>query len=186
MDAKIVGRRYAAALYRLAKKERIEYRLETELKMIQCQIEEYPDWGALLADHFMPSSEKCLMLDEFAGVSGIHRHTLALLKVLVEERRVVVFEEIYKAFNKMWREGRGEIEVVVTAAHPEVLVELKEDIQKTLYSVGKRSPIVRGKVDPEIIGGLRIKIGDVVYDGSIREQLKKVRRDLLVAAEAVS
>jgi len=186
MDANLIGRRYATALYRLAKKERIEYRLETELKMIRRRIEEYPDWGALLADHFMPFSEKCFMLNEFAEVAGIHRHTLAFLKILIEERRMIVFEEVYRAFNKLWREGRGEVEVVVTVAHPEVLDELKDDIQKTLYAVGKKSPIVRGKIDPEIIGGLRIRIGDVIYDGSIREQLRKVRRDLLVDAEAVS
>ena len=186
MDAELVGRRYAAALYRLAIKNKIEDRIEAELKLIQRWITEYSDWEALLSDHFMPFSEKCQMIDEFANVTDVHPHTQALLKILVDGRRIAAFSEVYKAYNKMWREGRGEVEVVVTAAHPEVLEELENEIQKTLLSIGKGSPIVRGKVDPSIIGGLRIKIGDTVYDGSIREQLRKVKMDLLVEAEAVS
>jgi len=96
------------------------------------------------------------------------------LKFLVERRRIQYIKEIVIMYQELLDEelniARGE----VITAYP-LSSEEKKELEEVLKEYLKKEVILESKVDEEIIGGIKIKIGDLIFDGSLKTQLGKFK-----------
>lgn len=103
---------------------------------------------------------------------------LTFLKVVTKHERQDSLHEIYAAAVKLNNERLGLIEVTATTAAtmPE---ELANSLSQRLHKQLGRQVVLRSKVDPEVIGGLVLQVGDTVFDGSVANRLKQLRQQAI-------
>lgn len=127
------------------------------------------------------SRRKELLKTVFSG--KISDLTLRFLLVLNANDRLNHFPAIVVAFRQMLEQARGRIDVEVITAGPlgaEQVALLKQKIQ----SVIGREPLIEQSVDPSMIGGVKIRVGDRLIDGSVAGRLRRMRHALLTAGDA--
>lgn len=106
---------------------------------------------------------------------------LSTMKVLNLKGRLVDFPGIAAAFKKVLDDRAGKIDVAVTVAQPLTDHEL-EDVRQRVSSALKKDARVTQQVDNSIIGGLILRIGDRLIDGSVKSQLNSIKQKLLAAS----
>ena len=108
-------------------------------------------------------------------------HVIRFLELLAERHRMPALFRIRKEFVRLWAEENQLLPVTITSA-----VELDEDTVKDLAKriedqTGRKIELTTN-VDPDLIGGLQMRVGNMVYDASIRSRLEKLRREVARAA----
>lgn len=102
---------------------------------------------------------------------------MGLLDVLARNGRLGVLGLVARAFRKQLNTRQGKVDVLVTAA-----TELDSDIRSQLEAVLRETmgiiPLLHVSVDPSVLGGLTVKVGDKVFDATIATQLSRLRRTL--------
>jgi F-type H+-transporting ATPase subunit delta len=114
-------------------------------------------------------------------IEGGNEYFVRFLELLAEKHRLPVLFRIRRAFDVLWAKEQRLLEVSVTSA-----VELDED---TVKGIGERIEQQTGRrvelssaVDPDLIGGLVIRVGNLVMDASVRNRLERLRRQVARAA----
>ena len=114
-------------------------------------------------------------------LEGGDEHFVRFLELLAERHRLPAVYRIRREFDRLWAEENKLLTVTITSA-----VELDEE---TARSVGKKIEEQTGqrielttKVDPDLVGGLQMQVGNMVFDASIRSRLEKLRREVARAA----
>ena len=110
----------------------------------------------------------------------LDRPVMGVLHVLVDKRREMLLDNICDEFNRYRDLREGRQHVYVTAARPVDDDQLGEIVTRLEKATGKKI-LVHTKVDPRVLGGLRIKLGDKVIDGTVRRRLQQLRRALVPA-----
>ena len=139
-----------------------------------------PSLQRTLSSPRVPFEAKESLLDRsFQG--KMSPQLLTFLKVLARHGRFSAIRAVRTATRKLFNELRGRLEVQVTTAAPmdnatrdAVLAKLKQSL--------KREVDLRTSVDPELLGGLLIRIGDTVYDGSLANQLQRLQKKLVATS----
>jgi F-type H+-transporting ATPase subunit delta len=114
-------------------------------------------------------------------IEGGNERFVNFLELLVEKHRMPAIARIQRVFDELWREENKLLPVEVTSA-----VELD---QGTLDGIGDRIEEQTGRrveltsrVDPEILGGLRVRVGNMILDATIRNKLERLRKQVAKAA----
>lgn len=171
-----VVRRYAAALYSAASKAEAADRVEIDLGLVSRTAESAPALMEAVRSPLIPAETKRAVLrDLFA--EKVHRVTLNYLYLLVEKRREEAIVQTEREFVRMANEARGVAEAQVTTA-VETSEEEQARLRAALSALTGRSVRLEQSVAPEILGGVIVRIGDTVMDGSLRGQLEALRRKL--------
>ncbi|MFI5358647.1 MAG: ATP synthase F1 subunit delta [Halanaerobiales bacterium] len=172
-----VSRRYSFALFELAKEEDKLFIFRDELAAILQVMEEYPDLKKLLLHPRTKRGDKKLLLERiFSG--NLSKELLNFLKLLTDRRRESYLEAIYQDYLDLLNKEENILEIEVFSA-----ISLPDDLRNKLVEkltalTGSRISI-KEKVDPEIIGGLILKIGDRIIDGSIRKDLEALKNKIV-------
>lgn len=149
--------------------------------LIHDVLNKQPALEAALANPKISAEEKIRILDKvFAG--KMDPTLLTFLKVVSRRGRLNVLRGIYSAASAMRDEAVGLVRVVVTTAQQldqPAIDSLKEKLQSLL----KKEVAVTSRVDASILGGLIVRIGDVVFDGSVDGQLSQLKKATLIKAE---
>jgi F-type H+-transporting ATPase subunit delta len=119
------------------------------------------------------TEEKVALLDKaFQGkMSGV---LLNFLKVVANHGRLDCLADIAKSYRTLVNQNAGNLEVTVRAAYP-LSNPLKDRIAARLGEVLKKRVTLNVEVDPDLLGGLVVRIGDTLYDGSLAAQLQKMK-----------
>lgn len=171
-----VGGRYAEALYELAKRDNQVDAVEQELKSVNELIQGNRDLQKVLYHPRITAEEKKALLQEMleGKVSVV---TFEFLKLLVDRQREQFLSDIVEYFVNMANADRN-----ITAAQITSAIGLTDDEKKKLGAVlGKitgKKVVTSYSVDPSLIGGVVVRIGDRVIDGSIRTRLAALREHL--------
>ncbi|WP_019121082.1 F0F1 ATP synthase subunit delta [Brevibacillus massiliensis] len=165
-----VAKRYARALFEVAKERGLIDQVETELKSIVDAVRQNEDLTKILMHpHISVGAKKELISQLFeAHVAEVTSNFLA---VLIDNGRESDLENIANAYVKLANEERGIADALLTSAKPlssEEQAEIAERFGKLLNKRLRFETVV----DPAILGGIVIKIGDRLYDGSIRSKLE--------------
>jgi F-type H+-transporting ATPase subunit delta len=112
-----------------------------------------------------------------ALTEGAHPLVANALKVLVDRGRIVELPEIAAAFHERVTRAEGRLEVEALSAIP-LPDDLRERIIASVAQKTGRSVTLSASVDPDIVGGLVLKVGETVIDGSVRSRLQDLRREL--------
>ncbi len=172
-----IVRRYATALFNAASKAGIIDQVESDLGLISYVLESSPRLTEALQAPLVPAENKRAILESIFG-GKVHEITLSYLNLLVDKRREEAMIATEAAYIDLANEARGIITVDVTSAvelTPEEAARLKAKLSAMTGKVAELAV----RVDPSIIGGVIVKIGDRVIDGSVKGQLAALREELL-------
>jgi F-type H+-transporting ATPase subunit delta len=98
--------------------------------------------------------------------------------LLLERGRIVLLTSLARAYRELADAHAGRVRAVVTSAAPLAPADL-ERVRKSLERRTKKTVMLEAEVDPNLIGGLVARVGDLVLDGSVRTQLDTLREKLL-------
>ena len=115
------------------------------------------------------------------AISGASDELVNFLELLAEKHRMPAIFRIRQRFDELWAEAKRRLEVTLTSA-----VELdKSVVDKVGEEVARqtdRKIDLSSEVDPEILGGLVLRVGNMVLDASLRSKLEKLRKEVASAA----
>lgn len=175
--AELVSRVYAEALFAVGQESSSLDQLSSQLQDV-CQLfVEYPEFFELYKAPNIALADRKKIVDEtFQG--RISPELLNFLKLLLDKNRGFFVLEIGRDFQKMVEEHQGVIRgtVLVTATLSVDQIQKLED--KLSKSTGKRI-VLSQKIDPEIIGGLVVHLGDKVLDNSFKRKLDGMKDELM-------
>jgi F-type H+-transporting ATPase subunit delta len=111
----------------------------------------------------------------------VPRHFLRFLQTLVRKRRQMLIPEISSEYDKLLDVHEGRVHANVTVAR-ETSAEDESRIAEHLSRVIGKTVVPHLHVNPAILGGVVVKIGDTVMDGSVRRRLGRLRNQILTAS----
>lgn len=106
------------------------------------------------------------------------KEVLNFLKVLSRHGRLSIARPASRLAKKLYATQRGMVDVEVRVAAP-ISDELRGEIQNRMQQVLGSQPVLTVKVDPSLIAGVVIRVGDRVYDGSVHNQLERIRAKMI-------
>ena len=166
--------RYAKAILSFALEQSKEVEVNNDMLMVVTTIEESKELQLVLSSPVLKSDLKKAALKEIfsSKVSGL---TIGLIDLLVENKRLAILTDVAKKYTVIFDELKG-IEVAkVTTAVPLTDALNKQVLAKVKEITGKEATI-ENSVNPDIIGGFILRIGDVQYDASISNKLQVLKR----------
>ncbi|HMM48164.1 MAG TPA: ATP synthase F1 subunit delta [Miltoncostaeaceae bacterium] len=130
---------------------------------------------AVLADPQLDTPQKSRVVGALA--EGAHPQVVNFLRLLVDRGRILELPQIADAFEELVAraEGRLNVEAITAVALP---ADLREQLSQRIASQTGRSITLSESVDPEILGGLVLKVGQALIDGSVRSRLDQLRQSL--------
>jgi F-type H+-transporting ATPase subunit delta len=134
------------------------------------------DFSQLLCGTSLGQDEKVQLIDRIVAQRATPRFT-NFLKVLARHDRLALLPTIRQLAEAEFERRSGKRRVSVTSA-AEISDQTLESIRSTLRSSLSIEPILETRVDSTLIGGLVIRVGDTVYDGSLKTQIKQLRARL--------
>jgi len=173
------GKRYAQAAFELAlKKNELEVWQEGLKKMADLTTDQ--QLMALLQDPRIPFDAKKSFLQKRFG--EIHPLAFNLAVLLVRKGIFSRSGDIFQEYNHLLDAHRGVERARVTTALP-LGTDEKEVVSRRLGEIVDRKVVVDGQLDPSIIGGFIARIGDTLIDGSIRQKLETLKKNLVEAGK---
>ncbi len=178
-----IGRVYAQALLGAASKVKQTDQVVDELNALVEQIfVASPQLEVVFENPRIEPAAKAKMIDS-AFKGKVSDTLLKFLKVCATRRRLGSLRSIAKAAREMQDAAAGRLQVQVTTAQALSSSEV-DQLTTKLKSALSAEVRVTTKVDPDILGGLVIRIGDTLFDGSVDGRLKQMKRAALQQAEA--
>jgi len=170
------ARRYAHALFEVALERDTVQAVYRELQMSLARLDALPDVLQYIGQPYIATEQKQRVV-ELVLADVVSRTMIDFLKLLVGKDRGDLLDVIAEQYRELWRRHEG-IELAMVTSAVELLPDEIGDLARVLaVQVGKRIEI-HVTVDPEVLGGLVVVIGDRVWDGSVRGALERLRRDL--------
>ncbi|WP_058300307.1 F0F1 ATP synthase subunit delta [Gorillibacterium timonense] len=171
------SKRYAKALYELANERGRAVQAEEDLKLIASALESSRELQTLL-EHpsLQPDVKKSVLATLFAG--KVTEEVENLLKLLVDRRREALLSTLAADYSKIAGESLGQAEAVVTTPFPLTDEESVEIAKQFGQKTGKKIKVVN-VIDTNLLGGLTVRIGDMLYDGSLSGKLSRLRKTLV-------
>lgn len=174
----IVAKRYARALIQIGEEDGNYELYGVELKGFEELLEASPELRDVMLNPIYEREIKKRAIRLVAEKLRLSPIVQNFLLLLVDKRRITALKHVVRCYQELVDEVAGRIRAQVFAAVP-----LEEPVQEVLK--GKLETLTGKKVilevaqDPDLIGGIVTKIGDKVYDGSVRTQLASLREILL-------
>lgn len=172
----LVTKNYTDVIFDLAVEEGKVEEISAELSEIARVMQENPELMAMLASPQIPKAEKLQTAD--AVFSGwISKTALNFVKVLIENRRAAYLLEIAERFVERKRAHLG-IEYVEAITAIPMTQEQKERLIATLAHKRGKQIELNNVIDANIIGGMKIKIGEKALDGTLSNRLKELQSEM--------
>jgi F-type H+-transporting ATPase subunit delta len=168
------------ALYQAADEEGRVERVRRDLDEFVQAIDSSPELKSLLSAEEITDLQKTQVLMELTeGGDELVRN---LLRLMVDKNRETEVPATYRAFVELVEQAQGLVHVEVVSAVP-LPADVQQALKKKIESSLKKTVELTLAVDKEILGGLRLRIGDRVADASVRHRLEQIR-ELLITPTA--
>jgi len=172
-----LAKRYATALVEIAQEQNALDKYAADLDALSKLVEESRDFREVLINPVFTKEDKKKIAGPVLQKMGADPMVINFVYLLIDRKRIEQLTGIEKAFRAKVDEIRGITRGQVTSAEPLEQAELAQLTEKLANITGKQV-IVTTKVDPSLIGGLVAKVGDMVFDGTIRTQLNQLKESL--------
>ncbi len=174
MMASVAGR-YASALFDLAAEQNQSKAVEADLIALQALLDSSPDLTRLVRSPIFSADEQSGALGAVLAKAGVSPLTTNFFKLVAKNRRLFQTSDIIKAFRTLAARGRGETQAEVTSAVALNDAQLRQLEDTLKASVGGRNIQITSRVDPGLLGGLIVKVGSRMVDGSLRTKLNNLK-----------
>ena len=172
-----LARKYARAIFELACEDDALLEYGVDLAKVQRLYTECPELKAYLCNpNIQPEDKKSLLKEVFAG--GVRETVLNFLLLLIDKRRMMVFDAISTIFGQLSNEKLG-IAVADVTTVDELTSEQMKALTEKLEAITGKQVTLREHRDPSLIGGVVVRIGDRRIDGSIKGRLAAMTAELM-------
>lgn len=179
MTNETIARNYALALFELAQRHEGLEAFASGLDTVVGLLDQHPSFKLFLETPRIADRDKKELLKKAFG-PVLPRTLLNFLQVMVDKRRQRLLGLVAGEYRSMLDEHLGRAHVTVTLARPLDADALQELSRRLSRLLGKEA-IPHVRVKPVILGGVHLKSGDTVYDGTLRRRMKQLRRQLVSA-----
>jgi F-type H+-transporting ATPase subunit delta len=166
--------RYAAALFDLADERRMLDEIASDLRQLRAMLQASGDFVRLIRSPILSRDQQAKALGVLAERAALSPLVRDFLAVVARNRRLFAVPAIIEAFLAKLAARRGEVNAQVTAAqalNETQLATLNEQLRR---SIGSRVS-VDVRIDPGLIGGMIVKVGSRMVDGSIKSKLQRLQ-----------
>ena len=172
----VVAERYAAALFETADEQHAVAAVRDGVTLVDELLAQMPHLDAFIRNPEIELTEKEALLRSALG-STLPPLALQFMLLLVRKQRFAEWREIYAAFEARYRQSRKLERAVVRSARPLDAATLKQIDAALERWRGTQIDLVT-EVDPQLLGGLQVRIGSLLVDGSIRSGLTRIAQQL--------
>ena len=167
--------RYAKAILNLAKDSNSETLVNYNMKLIVETIAESSDLDTMLKSPIIKAADKRKVLTALFG-DKVNNVVKGLFNLLEENKRMIMLEAIAKQYTIIYDYDKSMQVARVTTAVA-LTKDLEDKIQAKIVALTGGKASIENIVNPEILGGFILRVGDVQYDASISNQFKELRRE---------
>lgn len=168
------GKRYAKALFELAEEANALDATEKDVALIGEAFGESPELRLVAASPLYAREDKAKALSALADKLSLSQTTKNFVAVMAANGRAGDLPDAVRAFKAMAAKRRGATTADVVSADKLTAAQIK-DLQAALKSALGHEVEVRAEVNPELIGGLIVKVGSRMFDSSLRTKLEGMR-----------
>ncbi|MCK4965460.1 ATP synthase F1 subunit delta [bacterium] len=177
MIANVISRRYADALFNASLKSNIVDTVYSDIEELAERMETNREFQYFLLTPRIKKSRKVDLINQiFSGIFS--EITLNFLCLLLEKRRQEYIKRIFGYYKILYDKHHNRAEIEATSS-----IELTDDeeaqIKSTLEKITGKIVMITNTIDPSLIGGLITKIGNTVYDDSIKGYLELMRKEMV-------
>jgi F-type H+-transporting ATPase subunit delta len=170
---------YARALFEAARDDDVLDRVHDELGEFADALERERSLQVFLFSPYFSSEEKKDGVKRI--VTDADERLVNFLELLAERHRMPALFRIRRTFDAMWAEENKLLPVTVTSA-VDLDESLVKDIGKRIEEQTGRQVELSSKVDPGVLGGLQVRVGNMVLDATVRNRLEQLRKQVARAA----
>jgi F-type H+-transporting ATPase subunit delta len=170
---------YARALFEVAKEHDVLDRVHDELGEFAEALSDDRTLQVFLFSPYFSSEEKREGVTKI--VSDADERFVNFLELLAERHRMPALFRIKREFDALWADEHQLLPVTVTSA-VELDESLVDEIGKRIEDQTGRQVELSSNVDPEVLGGLMVRVGNMVLDGTVRNRLERLRKQVAKAA----
>lgn len=166
-----VSIRYAKALFQIAEQQNKIDLFMNELKEIELIFSQMKNLEEFFYD---PLSNKTTKIDVVSTISdklGLSKEVKNVFILLINKSREKILKEIISCYEKMYNDYKGIVKVDVYTAYDIDQTDINK-LKEQVKSIFNKEPAFSITKDPSIIGGLKMKVGWTIYDGTIKTRLR--------------
>lgn len=174
--AELVSKIYSQALFEVAlENDKLDEFVE-EMNLIASSCKDYPKFYEILKTPKINVKEKKKVVSQiFKG--KISQELINFLKIILDKRRIKNLFSIQKEFENMVLSHKGIVKAKAITTIPLDEKQI-EKLKKKLSEITKKNIQIENEIDEKLIGGILIKLGDKVIDGTIKNKLKELQNSL--------
>ena len=170
---------YGGSLYELAAEEGADSRILAELDECAGLLRENPDYLRLLSTPSLPKKERCGLLDE-ALRGEIHPYLLNFMKILCERGQLRQLAECGRAYRLRYNTAHGILEATAVSAVA-LTADQARRLREKLEKVTGKQIQLECRVDPAVLGGIRLDVEGTELDGTVKNRLAGLRSSIAAA-----
>ncbi|MFL6557182.1 MAG: F0F1 ATP synthase subunit delta [Bacillus sp. (in: firmicutes)] len=177
MSNSMVAKRYALALFQIAKETQALGVIEEELRVVKEVVQYNPELKAILNSSKLSIEKKKEILK--TAFASVNVNVLNTLLILIDRHREDHIVDVANEFLELANNELGIAEAAVYSTRE--LTDAEREAISTVFAakIGKKSLKIENIVDSNLLGGIRLRIGNRIYDGSLRGKLDRLERKLL-------
>jgi F-type H+-transporting ATPase subunit delta len=177
MSNSMVAKRYALALFQIAKETQALGVIEEELRVVKEVVQYIPELKNILNSSKLSIEEKKEIIK--ASFATVNVNVLNTMLILIDRHREDQIVDVANEFLELANDEMGIAEAQVYSTRE--LTDAEREAISSVFAakVGKKSLKIENIVDSNLLGGIRLRIGNRIYDGSLRGKLDRLERKLL-------
>lgn len=177
MSNSMVAKRYALALFRIAEEQQLLGVVEEELRVVKEVMQYNTDIKAVLKSSKLTlEKKKEIFKQAFASVNA---YVINTLLILIDRHREDEIIEVANQFFELADDEMGVADAEVSSIRELTDAERAAISATFAMKIGKKSLRIENIIDSELLGGVKLRIGNRIYDGSLRGKLDRLERKLL-------
>ena len=170
--------RYARALFEVSKENNEQEKIENDAKNFQIILKESRDFQNFIKNPTQTISHQNEVIDLLSKRLNFSKNLKNFLLLLIEKRRIFFVKKILESFLKLCSHKRGEIKASLISSKELSQIDLDKISDELSNAIGSNLKF-NFTVDKELIGGLKLQLGSIMIDTSIKNKLKKYEQTLL-------
>ena len=173
----VVGDRYAGSLFDLAKEENKVTQYLDDIKLVGEVLDSDPQIVQFFNHVLIENDKKIQLLDQsFKG--NVDQYVLNFLKLLVQSRRIRYIDDIVKSYINLSNQYLGIEEGMIYTPY-ELTDQQIQDIEKAISQKENKKVTLKVSIDPSLLGGIKVQIANRIYDGTIKNKVEMLKKELL-------
>jgi len=176
-----VSSRYARALVEVVLEQRLDADVaRQQLNSIAEAVRESGDLRQVWESPAISAEQKRSVLDAIVGQIGAFKAVRNFVAVIIDHRRVPMLNDIVRQFGIEIDAQLGFVEAKISSAR-ELSAEEKRGLESQIERMTGKKVRTHYTSDPGLLGGVVVRVGSTIYDGSVRGQLEKMKQQLITA-----